>query len=233
MTLSHSMASKMLASPLTPSSRLASLSQAKICHSFHTSWTSFADPLPDLADNYRATIAVNSKPNFLINEADEAEKAAASAGFYGGFTVEEPPSPYHAPVTDQTSGFGDIRDGAEAFPQQWQDNERRPRACTLAEADAMVEDHPMDATSISTRPILMPIPRKTAAVRSQHNRVYSPMVIGHTSEDSSEMESNTSGRNNSSSHRHGIDDHEGKKRKVHDQSFFDTNSSGMLLCRAI
>jgi hypothetical protein len=97
----------------------------------------------------------------------------------------------------------------------------------------MVEDHPMDATNISTRPILMPIPRKTAAARSQHNRVYSPMVIGLTSEDSSEKESNTSGRNNSPSHRHGIDDGEGKKRKVHDQSFFDTNSSGMLLCRAI
>jgi hypothetical protein len=95
----------------------------------------------------------------------------------------------------------------------------------------------MDATSISTRPILMPIPKKTAAARSQHNRVYSPMVIGLTSEDSSEKESNISGRNNSPPHRHGIDDREGKKRKVHDsfvrKSFFDKNSGGMPLCRAI
>ena len=196
-----------------------------------------ADLLPDLADNYRATIAVNSKANFFTNETDEAEKAVASAGFYGGFTVEESPSPHHAPVTDHTSGFGDIRDGAEAFPQQWQDNERRPRAYTLAEADAMIENYPMDASSISTRPMLMPTPRNIAAARSLHNRVHSPTVTGLTSEDSSEKESNSSSLDNPSSHRHGINDREGKKRKVHDsfvtKSFFDTSSSGMPLCRAI
>ena len=101
----------------------------------------------------------------------------------------------------------------------------------------MIENYPMDATGISTRPMLMPTPRKTAAARSQHNRVYSPTVIGLTSEDSSEKESSTSGRDNPPSHRHGINDREGKKRKVHDsfvtKSFFDTSSSGMPLCRAI
>ena len=95
----------------------------------------------------------------------------------------------------------------------------------------------MDATSISTRPMLMPMPRKTAAARSLHNRVYSPMVIGLTSEDSSEKESNNSGQDNSPSHRHGINDREGKKRKGYDPfvatSFFDTSSSGIPLCRAI
>ena len=146
--------------------------------------------LPDLLDNYRTTAA--------IDEADEAEKAAASADFYGGFTVEESPSPYHAPVTDQTSGFGDVRDRAEAFPQQWQDNERCPRAYTLAEADAMIEDYPMDTAGISTKAMLMPISRKTATDRSQHDGGYSPVAVGLASEGGSEKEPNSPGQDSPS-----------------------------------
>jgi hypothetical protein len=158
----------------------------------------FADVLPDLPDNCRATTAVNSTSSFLIDEADEAEKAAASAGFYGEFTVEEFPSPYHAPFTDQISGFGDVRDGAEAFPQQWQDNERRPRAYNLAEADAMTEDYPMDTAGISTKAVVMPMSRQPATGRSQHDGGYSPVAVGLTSEDSSEKEPNSPGQDSPS-----------------------------------
>jgi hypothetical protein len=95
----------------------------------------------------------------------------------------------------------------------------------------------MDSTSISTRPMLISAPGKTAAARSQHNRARSPMVIGLASKDSSEKESNTSGRDNPPSHHHGVNNYEGKKRKAHDpfvaESFVDTRSSGMPLCRAI
>jgi hypothetical protein len=147
--------------------------------------------LPGLPANYCATAAVNSTSNFLINEVDEAEKAAASAGFYGGFTAEDSPSPYHTLVTNRASDFGDIRDGTEAFPQQWQDIERRPRAYTLAEADTMIEDYPMDTVSISTKPMLMPTSGRTVA-GSQHDGGYSPVVLDITSEDSSERESNSS-----------------------------------------
>ena len=150
--------------------------------------------LPDLPESYRATAAVNSMSKFLTNEADEAEQAAASAGFYGGFTIEESPSPYHAPVTDQTSGFGDVRDGAEAFPQQWQDSERCPRAYTLVEADTVIEDYPMDTASISTKTVLMPTSRKTATARSQHDGGYSSIAVGLTGEDGSEKESNSPGQ---------------------------------------
>jgi hypothetical protein len=95
----------------------------------------------------------------------------------------------------------------------------------------------MDATSISTRPMLIPTPGKTAATRSQYNRVYSPMVIDLTSKDSLEKESNSSSWDNPPLTAIGINDCEGKKRKAHDsfvtESFFDTSSSGMFLCRAI
>jgi hypothetical protein len=154
--------------------------------------------LPDLPNNYRATAVVNSTSDFLINEADEAEKAAASAGFYGGFTVEESPSPYHAPITDQTSGFGDVRDRVEVFTQQWQDSERRPRAYTLAEANAMIGDYPMDTAGISTKAMLMPISRKTATDKSKHDGGYSPVAVDLASEDSSEKEPNSPGQDSPS-----------------------------------
>jgi hypothetical protein len=137
--------------------------------------------------------STNTSGHFSVNPANEAEKDAASAGFFGGFAVEESPSPYHAPITDYSSGFGDIRDRAEAFPEQWQDNERRPRIYTLEEADAMVEDYPMDTTSISTRPILTPASRKIVTAKSQHERGNSPMVIDLTSDDSSQHESSSTG----------------------------------------
>jgi hypothetical protein len=154
--------------------------------------------LPDVPDNYRATAAINSTSNFLINEADEAEKAAASVSFYGGFTVEESPTPYHAPIIDQTSGFSDLRDGAEAFPQQWQDNEGCPRAYTLAEANAMIGDYPMDTAGISTKAMLMPISRKTATDKSKHDGGYSPVAVDLTSEDSSEKEPKSPGQDSPS-----------------------------------
>ena len=151
------------------------------------------DPSSDLADSYRATAPNNPARHFLVNKADEVEKAAASAGFYGGFAVEESPNPYHAPVIDQVSGFGDIRDGAEAFPEQWQDNERRTRAYTVEEAAAVVEEYPMDTTSVSTRPVLVPASRKIAAAQSRHDHGTSPMVIDLTGDESSQDESDGTG----------------------------------------
>jgi hypothetical protein len=150
-----------------------------------------ADPRPDLADNYSAT--ANNTGHFFLNEANEAEKVAASTGFFGGFAVEKSPSPYHAPIIDHSSGFVDIRDRAEAFPQQWQDNERRPKAYTLEEANAMFEDYPMDTTSIQTRPILTPNSRITPAAKVQDDRGNSPMVIDLTIDESSRNESSCAG----------------------------------------
>jgi hypothetical protein len=150
--------------------------------------------LSNLADKYHAIAAVNSTSDFLIDEADEAEKAAASASFYSRFAVEERPSPYYSSVVDQTSGVGDISDRTEAFPQQWQDDERHPRAYTLAEVGAMVEDHPMDTASIWVRSTRMPSSEKTVT-RSYHDGGHSPTAIdltGEAGEDRSEKESNSS-----------------------------------------
>ena len=126
------------------------------------------------------------------------EKAAATAGFYGGFAVEESPSPYHAPLTDEPSGFGDVRDGAEAFPEQWQDSERRPKAYTLAEADAMFVDYPMDIVEPPIRSVLMPTSRKLVSTKINSARAQSPIFIDFTNEDSSDEWSNDSSQSNES-----------------------------------
>lgn len=38
--------------------------------------------------------------------------------FFNG-SVEESPSPYHIPLLDGDTGFGDIREDAEDFPELW------------------------------------------------------------------------------------------------------------------
>jgi hypothetical protein len=155
--------------------------------------STFADPWTELADSYRAAANTISNANFFLNEADEAEKVTASVGFFGEIAVEESPSPFHAPITDHSSGFGDIRDEAEAFPEQWQDNERRPRAYTLEEADGMFEDYLMDAASIQTRPFLTPTSRKLA-VSKVHNHRHSPMAIDLTGDQSFQDEPKGTGQ---------------------------------------
>ena len=116
----------------------------------------------------------------MVNEADEADKAQATVGFYGGFAVEESPSPYHAPIIDQVSGFGDIRDGAEAFPEQWEEKEKQPRAFTLAEADAIDGDEIMEIVIAPARSVRKPTTRKAAASKNKSRRATSPMILDPT-----------------------------------------------------
>ena len=111
-------------------------------------------------NNYIVATGTALAGAFYINEAEEAENQDASAGFYGGFVVEESPSPFHAPLIDRASGFGDIRDGAEGFPEQWPRVEEQPKAYTIEEADAMAEDPPIDTAVIPSKPIMKAKSRK-------------------------------------------------------------------------
>lgn len=191
----------------------------------------------DLEENYRATAGTNLAGHFYFNEFDEAEKAEASANFYGGFAVEESPSPYHAPVTDQTSGFGDVRDGAEAFPEQWQNTEPRPRAFALAEADAVAQDDIMDSDSISSRPVLKPISRKHAAANAKPGRAAWPTVIDLTIEDDSQDRAQEQSKSKIVGDCIPINNCKETKRNARDsfvtKSTYDTSSSGMLSCSGV
>ena len=53
-----------------------------------------------------------------VNEQPDADKAQATNAFFNG-SVEESPSPYHIPLLDDDTGFGDIREDAEDFPELW------------------------------------------------------------------------------------------------------------------
>ena len=75
-------------------------------------------PVLPVANNTNAATNVVVAPLFDSDD-DESDTDDATAGFYGGFDIEQSPSPYHAPLVDDHAGFGDIRDGCEHFPAQW------------------------------------------------------------------------------------------------------------------
>ncbi len=189
------------------------------------------DPFAELLDSFRAREGTNSAGHFsLNNEADEADKSAATVGFYGGFAIEESPSPYYAPLTDEYSGFRDVRDGAEAFPEQSQDNERRLRAYTLAEADAKIEGECLGPADASIRAVLKPTSRRLAVAKITSARAQSPTVIDLTAENSSDEGSNNSSWTTRVDRPLPTDTPLGKKRNARDsfvtKSTFDTCSSG-------
>lgn len=113
----------------------------------------------DIIDNHFATLGTGLEGILLINEAEELEKEKVSEAFYGGIEVEESPSPYHAPVIDELSGFTDIREGLEDFPEQWEIQEAIPTPYGLSELPTMVQD-PRDLIAVPAKTLLTPKSRK-------------------------------------------------------------------------
>ena len=127
MNLSLHHGSTRLLSPQTGHFRIASRSTRRtsglnlwVCN---VSLTSFAviDHFADQPDN------LLPKESFLPryqyespNEDKDSTGAQANVGFFGGYNVEESPSPYHRPITDQESSFGDVPEGCEHVPEQRQ-----------------------------------------------------------------------------------------------------------------
>lgn len=92
----------------------------------------------EILDDYFASMGTGSaSPMLPIEEAEEEEeKSRATSGFYNNSQVEVSPTPYHAPVVKEASGFGDIRDGTEGFPEQLPIEEHQPKRYPLSEVDA-------------------------------------------------------------------------------------------------
>ena len=65
-----------------------------------------------------------------------AGKARATDIFFKG-PVEESPSPYHKPLLNETTGYGDIREGTEDFPELWRLDEPELKTFACEEADAL------------------------------------------------------------------------------------------------
>lgn len=78
----------------------------------------------------------NSAAPLIVDEGYEAEKAQATDIFFNG-PVEESPSPYHAPLLQGESGFGDIREGAEDCPEWSRHIERGLKTISCQEADVV------------------------------------------------------------------------------------------------
>jgi hypothetical protein len=125
-------------------------------------------PLPSpvsFAPVYSVANSIAAVPFF---DAEEAEITDATAGFYGGFDVEESPSPYHAPLIDEDAGFGDIRDGCERFPEQWTDSDTQAKLVApykLTGLQTFSEDLELPADK-SVKSILKPVSQIAKAAKT-------------------------------------------------------------------
>ena len=102
-----------------------------------------------IVNTFNATNTSDIDP-FL--ESDEAETSDATSGFYGGYAVEESPSPFHAPNVDEDAGFGDIRDGCEQFPEQWTHEETQAEVVTPHNATARLAES-KDLEPVASKPL--------------------------------------------------------------------------------
>lgn len=118
--------------PTKPSKHFSSASplfHADYCKAFGVVGNAASSPV-SFAAVYSIGSNINTVTTFAaapVFDDEETEITDATAGFYGGFAVEESPSPYHAPLIDDNAGFGDIRDGCERFPEQWTDSDTQAK----------------------------------------------------------------------------------------------------------
>jgi hypothetical protein len=77
----------------------------------------------------------------VANQKGEADKAQVVTGAYFNGRFEVGPSPYHAPLIGDATGYGDIREGAEGHPGYWRhiDDEIEKQAAALAKINAAKE----------------------------------------------------------------------------------------------
>lgn len=115
----------------------------------------------------------------------ETEITDATDGFYGGFAVEDSPSPYHAPLIDEDAGFGDIRDGCERFPEQWTDSDTQAKLVApykLSGLQIFSEELELPDDK-STKPLLKPKSQIAKAAKTCdmgfgqiHRATYTPQI---------------------------------------------------------
>ena len=70
-------------------------------------------------DNHFAAIGTGLAGHLHLDEAEEVEKHRATESFYLGVKPEEAPGQFYAPLINETSGYGDYREGMEEFPELW------------------------------------------------------------------------------------------------------------------
>ena len=143
-------------------------------------------PPVSFAPVYSTANSVNTATTFAaapLFDDEETEITDATAGFYGGFAVEESPSPYHAPLIDDGAGFGDIRDGCERFPEQWTDSDTQAKLVApykLTGLQTFSEDLELPAAK-PVKPVLKPKSQIAKAAKTcdmgfgyTHHATYTP-----------------------------------------------------------
>lgn len=82
--------------------------------------------LLDVVDNHLAALGTGLEGHLTVDEAEEVEeKQKATEIFYVGVKPEEAPGQFHAPLIDETSGYGNYREGMDEFPDMWQPDTKR------------------------------------------------------------------------------------------------------------
>jgi hypothetical protein len=125
------------------------------------SWLQVSPIVPANNSTVQTTNATVAS-NLVDVDTEEVEAAGATAGFYGGYDVEESPSPYHAPNVDDGAGFGDIRDGCEHFPEQWTDEETQAHVVT---------PYKLTSSSIESEVFQLPAPKPAKPVLQPKSQI--------------------------------------------------------------
>lgn len=112
----------------------------------HQAQDSRANEVLDLSDFHANALPLAGIPNttnanlaapLVVDEHHEVDKVQATHNFFEG-PVEESPSPYHAPLIDGETGYGDFRKGYEDFPQLWRHDEPQHKTITIEDSDKVV-----------------------------------------------------------------------------------------------
>jgi hypothetical protein len=94
----------------------------------HLLFTVTENILLDIVDNHLAALGTGLEGHLSVDEAEELEKQKATEEFYVGVKPEEAPGQFHAPLIDETSGYGNYREGMDEFPDMWQPDTKRMRS---------------------------------------------------------------------------------------------------------
>jgi hypothetical protein len=90
-----------------------------------------------LIENHILALGTNLAAPLIVDEAHEADKAEATYQYFNG-PIYESPSPYHAPLLGEgETGFGDVREGVEEFPETWPQDETPIKTVTWEQEDAL------------------------------------------------------------------------------------------------
>lgn len=134
----------------------------------------------DIVDNHLAALGTGLEGHLQLDEAEEVEKQRATEDFYVGVKPEEAPGQFYAPLINETSGYGNYREGMEDFPEMWQPDTE----CMAQPLVPSSEETPAEVVKSAKAPKAMLKPKSRKAPKHdiymadyESNNAHSPIAL--------------------------------------------------------